>query len=263
MAAITSIDIRNAIGERQGLFTLIFWNFLIFALCRYIPGWEQLLALSFPPEADSRAGGILITVLRTLSYSFVHTDAAHLIENMFWLGLLGYAIYPLLRIRKFLAIYFAGAIAGALFFIAADYSASISVTLCGASAATMAVAAATLLLSRYTRHPFGRRSSGSNSGSPGRFILPLLAGIAILITFLWNLSPLSLAAHAGGAFAGAILAIIFRPRVKGDSGNPPSDSDDDAAELEAAQAGEKLRRSGYDSLSRREREAIKNRPRKI
>lgn len=258
MAATTSINLRQAIGERQGLFTLIFWNFLIFALCRYIPGWEQLLALSFPPQADTRAGEILITVLRTLSYSFVHTDAAHLLENMFWLALLGYAIYPLLRIWKFMAIYFAGAIAGALFFIAACYTRSSGVILCGASAATMAVAAATLLLYRYVEKPFGRRS-----GRLSRFILPALAGVAVLITFFWNLSSLSMAAHAGGAFAGAILAIIFRPKEKNDSGESPDGSDDDTTALEARQAGEKLRRSGYDSLSRREKEAIKRRPREI
>lgn len=216
MEETTSIDINRAIGRRQGLFTLIIWNFLLFALCRFVPEWEQLFTLTIPAMADTRAGAVIITAVRTLTYTFVHNDVLHLCVNMFWLLILGYPLYPMIGVWRFFGLYAGGGVAGALLFIIAAstegfgspvFAGSLPVALCGASAAILSIATAAWVLSHKIPHPYGNFIKS-------KYILPILALAAILLTIVCNLSIYAFAAHAGGIIFGGITASIMNKNLK-------------------------------------------------
>lgn len=196
---------KEAIASRPALATVALWNFILFFVAAKLPEVPYLLSLRIPAEVSAPAAGLGVTLMRLFTYTFIHTSAGHLCANMFWLILFGYVIYPRLGALKFLLLYFGGGFAGGLLFIAVAkfgglIPASGDISLCGASAATLAVAVAAWIMA--PRHVFL---------NPARTFLrkalsvAFLAALAIVLTFICSRSIFAASAHAGGLIAGWLL----------------------------------------------------------
>lgn len=147
-----------------------------------------------------------------LSYMFSDVEIFRVISNMLWLWAFGSILQNLTGNKKLIPVYLYGGFAGAIFFMAASLltagTALFNSGLLGANTAVMAVAAAATAIApgyRFLRHIRG--------GIPLWVLTVIyfavdLAGVARLpVAF-----PI---AHAGGALAGWIFAILLQKRIDG------------------------------------------------
>ena len=174
------------------LFAVILWNFIMFPLCRIWPGLETTLMLRFPAEVSTPLLALLVSMMRAFTYTFIHSGALHLCANMLWLLIFGYSLYPRIGTLRFFSLYFGGGLAGAvtfalLFSLCPEPRAS----LCGASAAGLAITGASIFL------------------TPRRG----LAAIATLLTFAASPSLPSIATHAGGLLTGLAAGLLWKSRA--------------------------------------------------
>ncbi len=119
------------------------------------------------------------------SYTFVHSGPSHLFFNMLFLWILGKFLIDRYGIRRMIALYLAGAVAGAIGFltVGAFIPAGHETALCGASAAVLAL------------------SGGVMASSPGRNIR-ILAWTAVGVCLLSSPTLPALATHVLGFLAG-------------------------------------------------------------
>jgi membrane associated rhomboid family serine protease len=144
-----------------------------------------------------------------LASMFTHTGVIHIISNMLWLWAFGFILQELTGNKKLIPIYIYGGLAGAFFFILANYIISPikpfieSASLMGSNAATMAVAVATTTLAPDFR--FFRNIGG---GIP----IWVLTLIYVLIDFagVASVSPAYSIAHLGGGLAGLLFVYFLR-----------------------------------------------------
>lgn len=181
-----------------------------------------------------------------LTYMAVHSDLLQLLFNMLWLYWFGQFFTTLGTERQMLWLYVAGGIVGALAFVAMGAIGAAHGTLLGASASVLAVVV------------------GAAWRTPNLSVnLLLLGSVAIkwIALALVLLSAVSLSgenlggnvAHLGGAIAGMVYGIVMRRggfswrrrRTNADS------TMSDAERLDTLL--EKVRRSGYASLTSAER----------
>lgn len=144
-----------------------------------------------------------------ITYMFVHLDFLHILFNMLWLYWFGRIFLLFFTERQFGGLYLTGGIAGAIFFLlayhifpyfrnVADYS-----VLIGASASVMAIVFAV---------SFYRKNYEINLMFIGRIKLIYLALFALVIDLLSMAS-----ANAGGHIAhigGALFGILFATRLE-------------------------------------------------
>lgn len=137
-----------------------------------------------------------------LSYSTVQIDFLHLSVNMLWLLCFGMTVKEFWGRRVMLAVFVAGAVAGALSYLAAHTFVDLPHgQLAGASAAVMSlIGAATIVAPRY-------RLRVALLGS-----LPLWAMAIIGMMCFFSTSPGAFAAHAGGLLAGVSFGAMVRYR---------------------------------------------------
>lgn len=182
-----------------------------------------------------------------LTYSLVHRDVLHLLLNMLWLYafghiMLGYASQA--RLARTLA---GGALCGALCFLAvyALWPSLGHASLMGASAAILAVGTATAVDVPELPLKFGFL---------GQVKLKWVV-IALIGLFCVGLtgSIASTAAHAGGAIFGLTEALIRR--IAGSKGRRANDGHTVLSHEYATLLG-KVRTSGYDSLTDRDKERL-------
>lgn len=214
-------------------------------------GWDftqAVDALALP----STAGELFRQPWTLFTYMFTQLDFWHLLVNMLWLGWFGTLYREGKQPGRLAAVYIAGGIAGALGFIAASYLSSASslpaspatATLVGASAATLAVIAATTF-----RCP----------DLPVRLLfyfevkLKWLAPISLLTLLLppENGTASCMAAHAAGLLSGLFIGYAER-RIRYNRMR-------DAMTAENASTSrliEKARRNGFGSLSAEERRTL-------
>lgn len=143
------------------------------------------------------------------TYMFTHTGVINVITNMIWLWAFGSILQSIAGNRKLIPVYIYGGIAGAVAFVAANYSLPPLKPLVdgsflkGANAATMAVAVATTALA-----PDYRFFKMLNGGIP-IWVLTLLY---VIIDFA-GLSGVSAAyniAHLAGALTGFLFVFSLR-----------------------------------------------------
>jgi membrane associated rhomboid family serine protease len=167
--------------------------------------WFQL------PASLNRLGERLWTIV---SYMFSDIAPMRILSNMLWLWAFGSVFRNLTGNRRLVPVYLYGGLAGALFFILANYlipsnTAVIdSSYLLGANAAVMAVAAAATMV------------------SPGyRFFSHIAGGIPLwvltMVYFVIDLSAVSdkpasqPISHIGGAVAGCLFVLLLRKNMDG------------------------------------------------
>lgn len=136
---------------------------------------------------------------RLLTAPFLHADIFHLGLNVLAMMFAGRLLEPRIGMARFLAVFFAGALIGAVASIAANPPEMVAV---GASGGIMALLAAAFVVS--FRQPAGpeRRMVQWNLAV---VLLPALAPLAAI-------SQVDVAAHGGGAFIGTTLGLVMLRR---------------------------------------------------
>ncbi len=205
-----------------------------------------------------------------LTYMFVHVDIFHLIFNMLWLYMFGSVFMLTGMARQLITLYLGGGFAGALFFLSRSSFYWITwgshAWLVGSSASVMAIITATAIL-----HPNYRW----NMILIGEVALKWVAVVIIALTLIGSGS---FAAHAGGAIAGVMFAVMlkrgtdlsipFEKIFKAFRNTIPTENHSSGSrsryntntstyrEAELDEILDKVRRSGYSSLSASEKKRL-------
>lgn len=263
-------------GSRMHLFIGI--NLIIFLVISLIKVGEKIFTGATPVAtwiADilSMPGypeHLLYKFWTPITYMFTHTDFFHILFNMLWLYWMGRIFEDFLNQRQFTFVYLAGGLAGAIFFIAAYNTLPVfrddvyGSLILGASASVSAIVIATAtLVPEYTI-------------SLLFFGLVRLKYIALVYILLDIISIASSnaggsIAHLGGAFLGYIFikrlnsgsdwSRILKKRSKlkvvknnrgGSFTNPSKLPDQETID----RILDKISQSGYNSLTRQEKEQL-------
>lgn len=205
--------------------------------------------------------GALLRPWTIATYMFVHFDIMHLICNMLCLYCFGIVALDLMSTRRFVVTFVAGGIAGALtYLVAASWVASPG--LIGSSAAVMAVATATVLTKpdyRVNLWLFGMVKI--------KWVALFFIAFALLTTHANASAICTHAAHLGGIATGALSVLIHR---RGGHRRkavvlPPLHSAPvgSFSESRLDQLLDKVKKSGYSSLSAAEKRELNDLSSKI
>lgn len=213
-----------------------------------------------------------------LTYMFLHNGLMHLLFNMLWLYYFGNLFLRFLSEKHFLTIYVLGGIIGGAFYMIGcnclpyfEHSLSNGI-LQGASAAIMAV---TLSLAFY------RPNDEISVFFLGRIQLKWLVGIVVFIDFISLTSENGGGhlAHLGGALVGALVGLLMqasgtwsfprtstasskKQRVYHRPSHETTSVDQDYRDQRKAEEDkrdailDKIKLSGYDSLTREEKQFL-------
>lgn len=259
-------------GSYRSVVILLIINISAFLLANiliHLSGMSKVSAADFIATALCVPGKFseFITHFWTLfTYMFLHVDIWHLISNMLWLWFLGRVFSDLIGNKKLMFVYIMGGLAGGVTYLitsAAIVPLQYSVLL-GASGSVMAiVVAAAVAAPDYKVYPFG---------------IPLALKWLALISFVLT-TVLDLSVNTGGKAAhigGAIFGLFYAYNLK--SGNVFSRLFSKKSHLKVAHSRmkdedynaqninirkrideilDKISRSGYDSLSRDEKDFLK------
>jgi len=278
--------IKLLFSQGNFLTKLIFINVGIFLLINIVLIFQTLFQIGefrFLEylEMPSSVNLLLYRPWTIITYMFLHVDILHLVFNMLWLYWFGKLFLLFFNNRQLGGIYFSGGIAGAILFLLAynifPYYRNIGTGfLMGASASVMAVVFAI---------SFYQKNYEINLFIFGRVKLIYLALIALLIDLLSIVSTNGggHVAHLGGALFGILYATQYqrgkdltlfinriidwvvnlrKPRTKMKVTYKRPDTD---MEYNARKQSEmknldvildKLKRSGYDSLSTEEKKFL-------
>lgn len=251
----------------------------------------MLLTQTYAPllswlECPADVGRLVRQPWSVVTYMFMHADVLHLLFNMLWLYWFGQLFLYLFSEKHFRGVYLLGGLCGAALYILAYnvfpyFSASVEgALLIGASASVLAIAVATAV-----REPEYR----VNLLFFGSVRLKYLALILVVtdLLFITSNNAGGHIAHLGGALAGFWFARAFqhgsdpthwlnrlldlpvqwsaprrrqRPKMKVHYGKHAEDYDYNARkrerEEEIGQILDKLKKSGYNSLSAEEKKKL-------
>lgn len=205
--------------------------------------------LALPASAESPWANPLSPV----TYMFTHIDFWHLLINSLWLAWFGGMLADVAGRRWVAPVFLGGGVAGAVFYLA--FSSVIlngdiapGTMLLGASAATLALIAATITITP------GRRVTLAFIGTFPLKWIAAGAGVIFILASL-EMEPGQTAAHLGGVAAGSLwgagwLAFTRRKMLRMKK----------AARQRVNQAAlvQKVRRHGYASLTRSEKITLFN-----
>ncbi|MDO4703477.1 rhomboid family intramembrane serine protease [Tannerella sp.] len=283
------IRIKQSFAEGNILTKLIYINVGIFLLVRLAIVGLQLFEIDSGTfltylQLPSSFAVLLYRPWTLLTYMFLHTDFLHLLFNMLWLYWFGRIAMEFFNGRQLTGIYISGGIAGALMYMLAYHffpyfrNRETLAFLMGASASVMAIVFAV---------SFYRKDYELRLMFIGRIRLLYLALFAFIIDFLSITSDNAGGhiAHIGGALWGMLFAFRFkqgkdltvylnrlidrivnlrksrRPRMKVSYGRRPETDQEYRARKQAESQAldailDKLKRSGYESLSAEEKKAL-------
>lgn len=156
------------------------------------------------------------SVFALLTHQFLHGDMMHLLSNMFFLAVCGFAVEAALGHLRFIIFYLLGGIGAGLAQAAMDWSSS--VPLVGASGAISAVMAMYLGVFRLRRIEFFYWFFFfvGYFRAPALLILPFYIGAEFFKMYTSLDSNVAFMAHAGGFVTGAVLmlgALVINPRM--------------------------------------------------
>ncbi len=142
-----------------------------------------------------------------LSHQFLHGDAMHLLGNMTFLIICGFAVEAAIGAWFFLALYLAAGVAGGLFFALLDLQSGIP--LVGASGAISGVMAMYLAIFRLRKIDFFYWIFifAGYFRAPALLILPLYIGKEVFSFVTNEDSNVAFMAHAGGFICGGLLIL--------------------------------------------------------
>jgi membrane associated rhomboid family serine protease len=200
------------------------------------------------------------------TYMFLHVDLWHLLSNMLWLWFLGRIFCELLGSKRMVNVYLLGGISGGIVYLIVSWITghTENTVLYGASGAVTAIVVGVATYSPdYRVFPFGIPMK-----------LKWLALISFVLSSLIDLSANTggKAAHVGGAIFGLLWAMnlkrgnlfssLFRPKPKLNVVHKKRVSDFEFNQQKVSvrkrvdEILDKISRSGYDSLSREEKDFL-------
>jgi membrane associated rhomboid family serine protease len=221
---------------------LIVLNVAIFAVLRIAGSWWPLV------ECPSGIGAALLRPWTVVSYMFVHREFIHLLFNMIWLWAFGDIFMTLGSRRQLVGVYVAGGISGALAYLLWCGVTHSGGSLMGASAAVIAVVVASAW-----RTP----NMELQLVLLGEVKVKWIAVAMVALSLLNGSDGATLAAHAGGLALGTGWGLWMtrgyrQPALRFPSHKAPLESRD----LDLDTILDKIRRSGYKSLTAAERTAL-------
>ena len=251
-----------------GINTIIFILVSLFSLISFLSGQQGFVSnlvneyVAFPASKD-----LWLTHFYTvISYQFFHADFFHILFNMLWMYWMGRLFLDFLKPRQFHFVYIAGGIFGAIFFaliynLLPAYKPFADVAiLIGASASVMAIfTALTTLVPNYTLHLL------LIGPIKIKYLLAVYIFLDIIAIEKFDGGSLS---HLGGAFLGFIyikllqngtdLTKIFerKPKLKVVRNQEPRKSTNTVNQREVDAVLDKISKSGYDKLSKEEKEIL-------
>lgn len=151
-----------------------------------------------------------------LSHQFLHGDTMHLLGNLFFLIICGFAVEAAIGHLRFLLFYLCGGVAGGLMHAVLDLSSG--TTLVGASGAISAVMAMYLGVFRLKKIEFFYWFFifVGYFRAPALLILPFYIGNELFSFYSENGSSVAFMAHTGGFIAGSILllgSVAIDPKI--------------------------------------------------
>ncbi len=280
-------EIKESFREGSVLTRLIYINIGVFLLVRIINVFFFLSGQEFPliswlaMPADIHQ--LLIRPWTIITYMFLHFGFIHILFNILWLYWLGKIFLSYFDGRKLLGVYLLGGIAGGLFYLLAynlfpafDHVRAVS-QLMGASAAVIAIVIAVAVYA--PNHTISLMFIGSIKM---KYIA--LVSIALYVIGISSSNAGGNLAHLGGAILGMAFALQYKkgndisksintlldtiakwlkpkPRVKityRNTGNHDMDYNrrKNAEQERINEILEKISKSGYDSLSKEEKEIL-------
>ena len=254
-----------------GINILVFIAINLFALGEYLVGGQSSGAdwLTSQVSVPAYYADLPLKFWTIITYMFVQRDLFHLLFNMLWMYWMGLIFMDFLNKRQFIFVYFSGGIAGALLYLLAYNTIPVFVTsaqssiLLGSSASVMAIVAATATL------------------VPDFTIRLMLFGtvrLKYLAIAYFVLDIIGIGGgNAGGSIAhigGALIGFIFIKQLQ--SGNDLSKILTKRSKLKVVKSADskpvknyladdqatidsildKISKSGYDSLSKIEKEQL-------
>ena len=180
---------------------------------------ERRAAYSEMESISAFSGGLIANRLKIpslLTHQFLHGDMMHLLGNMFFLVICGFAVEAALGHLKFFIFYLVGGVAAGFAQMAVDFSSG--TPLIGASGAISGVMAMYLGIFRLKRIEFFYwfLFIVGYIRAPALLILPFYIGMEIYNYYSNPESGVAFMAHAGGFIAGAGLilgALLINPRI--------------------------------------------------
>lgn len=277
MAATINGEFRGAFARRSALTWLLAVNIAVSVALRAVAAAcvvadaDEALVPTLIEQLSLRPSSAFLFpwLWRWITYMFVQYSPSHILFNMMWLAWFGMFMQQWCGNRHLLGAYAAGGIAGGLSFLAwARWAADFAGTngLVGASASVIAVAVAVTVI--FPDRPVDLLFLGKAR-------LKWVSAAMLVICLLWfsGYNAGSDAAHAGGALAGLTYGFAYRfamarmakPKplqtvvssaTSIPAANSPSSQLTDMEQLDSLL--DKIRRSGYSSLSPSERETLFN-----
>ena len=261
----------NPVFLYMGINIALFVAISLISVVLFFLGYQGILEnfindyLAFPSNPNSW----LSHFYTPLTYQFFHADIFHILFNMLWLYWMGQLFLSFVKPRQFHFVYLGGGILGALFYalmynvMPAFQSVVTSSTVIGSSAAVMAVfvAVATLVPDYSIRLLL--------IGNV-RLKYIVLVYIVLDIIAMKSYNAGGSIAHLGGAFFGFIyikvlqsgtdLSTIFKkkPKLKVVRNEAPRKTSKPTNQEEIDAVLDKISKSGYDKLSREEKEILFN-----
>jgi len=264
----------KAFQSGNPIFLLMGINILVFLLINLI-SIVEFLSTGGSPVADRIT--LILSVPSTLSdipsrfwtiftYMFVQREFFHILFNMLWLFWMGQIFMDFLNKRQFFFTYAAGGILGALTYLIAYNTipvfSNVSSYLLGSSASVMAIVVATAtLVPDYTLRLLLFGIVKLKYLAIAYFVLDIIG--------MGGGNPGGSIAHIGGAVAGFVFIkqlqsgrdlsnfLKRKPKlkvVKNNSGSSKYNSEPDQETIDNIL--DKLSKSGYDSLTKTEKEQL-------
>lgn len=280
-------EIKESFRKGSVLTRLIYVNIGVFVIIRLIYVLYFLMSrdfvllnwLALPADVNTLAA----RPWTLISYMFVHFDFLHILFNVLWLYWIGKIFLFYFDPKKLLGIYFLGGISGGLFYLAAynlfpAFADVVPVSqLIGASASVIAIITAVAVWA--PNHPINLLFIGQVRMK----YLALFAIILYVISIAGSNAGGNLA-HVGGALFGLLFAVayrkntdltrwfnslveavakLFKPKTHvkvsyRSTGNTEFDYNRqrNVKQEEINQVLDKISKSGYDSLTKEEKELL-------
>ncbi|MDX9880940.1 MAG: rhomboid family intramembrane serine protease [Prolixibacteraceae bacterium] len=280
-------EIKGSFREGSTLTRLIYINIGVFLLIRvinvfyFLSGQEFSLINWLAMPAD--VGQLLSRPWTIITYMFLHFGFLHILFNILWLYWLGRIFLSYFDGQKLLSVYLLGGISGGLFYLLAYNlfpafeNVLVASQLLGASAAVIAIVIAVGVY--VPNHVIYLMFIG-----PVKMKYIALVSVVMYIIGISTSNAGGNLAHLGGAFLGMIFALQYKkgtdiskglnllidtvakwlkpkPKVKityRSAGNRDIDYNrrKNAQQEQINEILEKISKSGYDSLSREEKEIL-------
>ncbi len=282
-------EIKASFKKGSPLTRLIYINLAFFVLVNLVEVFYYLLnrhpsypnfLLLFAVPAD--LGQLASRPWSIITYMFLHKNFLHILFNILWLYWFGKVFLEYLDARKLVGVYLLGGLSGAVLYIAAfnffpvfSQELGLSYAL-GASAAVMAIVIAiAAYVPNYTMHLLFL----------GRVKIIYIAIIGFLITsvFDFSINTGGKIAHIGGGLFGYLYVLRYKqgkdmtrginrlleglfslfkpkPKIRVTHRNTDTDLDYNARKVdeqkEVDRILDKIAKSGYSSLSNKEKEIL-------